>query len=267
MSDSNGIVTESASYDSFGRTISSNLTTSYQYTGREYDEYTGLMFYRARFYDPQIGRFISEDPIGFGGNDINLYGYVKNAPLNFIDPDGMQFRSDRDRPDQYPHRNGPGGFGDLRCAFVDLAKRFGDWSPWLTGELTGGLHVGLVGVNGAVGIMINPLTLQICIYVRACVRVGPGIFLGGGAIVGGSLGSYVARSGSGGNSVGIGGDVAAPGGVSTLIGKGAAGSAGSGGAGIGVGPTIGAGVSVGVDFCHTKILYCLFTPDCPCMKE
>jgi len=42
MSDSNGIVTESASYDSFGRTISSNLTTRYQYTGREYDEYDGL---------------------------------------------------------------------------------------------------------------------------------------------------------------------------------------------------------------------------------
>jgi len=87
LTDSNGVVTESASYDSFGRTISSNLTTRYQYTGREYDEYTGLMFYRARFYDPQSGRFISEDPIGFKGG-VNWYGYVKNNPIIFRDPSG-----------------------------------------------------------------------------------------------------------------------------------------------------------------------------------
>jgi|GEM_PF-3352703 len=89
MSDSNGIVTESAIYDSFGNKITSNLTTRYQYTGREYDEYTGLMFYRARFYDPQIGRFTSEDPIGFEGGDVNLYGYVGNNPIKFNDPTGL----------------------------------------------------------------------------------------------------------------------------------------------------------------------------------
>ena len=88
LADSNGVVTESASYDSFGRTISSNLTTRYQYTGREYDEYTGLMFYRARFYDPQIGRFISEDPIGFKGG-VNWYAYVDNNSINFSDPLGL----------------------------------------------------------------------------------------------------------------------------------------------------------------------------------
>ena len=85
MADTNGNITESASYDSFGRTISSNLTTRYQYTGRETDEKTGLMYYRARQYDPQIGRFTSEDPIGFAGGDVNLYGYARNKPLRFID--------------------------------------------------------------------------------------------------------------------------------------------------------------------------------------
>ena len=40
-------------------------------------------------YDPLLGRFISEDPIGFGGGDINLYGYVRNNPLNFTDPMGL----------------------------------------------------------------------------------------------------------------------------------------------------------------------------------
>jgi uncharacterized protein RhaS with RHS repeats len=55
------------------------------------------MYYRARWYDPQVGRFISEDPIGFDGGDLNLYGYVVNNPANFRDPTGLQ-REDRDRP-------------------------------------------------------------------------------------------------------------------------------------------------------------------------
>jgi hypothetical protein len=50
---------------------------------------TGLQYSRARWYDPQVGRFISEDPIGFAGGDINLYGYVKNNPLGFRDPTGL----------------------------------------------------------------------------------------------------------------------------------------------------------------------------------
>lgn len=47
------------------------------------------MFYRARYYDPGIGRFIAEDPIGFGGGDTNIYRYVFNGPLHETDPSGM----------------------------------------------------------------------------------------------------------------------------------------------------------------------------------
>jgi uncharacterized protein RhaS with RHS repeats len=47
------------------------------------------MCYRARFYDPQIGRFTSEDPIGFAGG-VNWYAYVKNNPILFRDPLGLQ---------------------------------------------------------------------------------------------------------------------------------------------------------------------------------
>jgi RHS repeat-associated protein len=89
LADTNGNITESATYDSFGNKLSSNLSTRYQYTGRESDETTGLMYYRARFYDPQIGRFISEDPIGFAGG-INLYAYVKSNPVLYRDPTGLQ---------------------------------------------------------------------------------------------------------------------------------------------------------------------------------
>jgi RHS repeat-associated protein len=66
------------------------VIASNYYTGRELDAETGLYFYRSRYYDPSVGRFLSEDPIGFGAQDANLYRYVGNSPTNFIDPMGLQ---------------------------------------------------------------------------------------------------------------------------------------------------------------------------------
>lgn len=76
-------------YDSYGNPSDPNYQYRYQFTGREYDSFTGLQYSRARFYDPQVGRFVSEDPIGFEGGDVNLYGYVWNNPQNFTDPMGL----------------------------------------------------------------------------------------------------------------------------------------------------------------------------------
>jgi RHS repeat-associated protein len=70
-------------------TTSANTTNRLKYTGRELDDDSGLYYYRARWYDPSTGRFISEDPIGFQGG-INLYAYVGNNPLNANDPSGNQ---------------------------------------------------------------------------------------------------------------------------------------------------------------------------------
>jgi hypothetical protein len=53
-----------------------------------------LYFYRSRYYDPLVGRFISEDRIGFAGGDTNLYRYVRNRPLNFSDPFGYYVSDD-----------------------------------------------------------------------------------------------------------------------------------------------------------------------------
>jgi RHS repeat-associated protein len=50
---------------------------------------SGPYYYRARYYDPKIGRFISEDPIGYEGGDINLYVYVWNDPTDFSDSTGL----------------------------------------------------------------------------------------------------------------------------------------------------------------------------------
>ena len=75
-------------YDSFGNLVKGSLDKVYSYTGREWDAEAGLYYYRARFYDPEVGRFISKDPIGFDGGDVNLYSYVGQNPVNFVDPNG-----------------------------------------------------------------------------------------------------------------------------------------------------------------------------------
>ena len=87
LTDSKGALVERETYDAYGNSIGS-MRTRYGYTGRERDSLTGLMYYRARFYDPQLGRFISEDPIGLTGG-INSFAYVSNNPQNRTDPSGL----------------------------------------------------------------------------------------------------------------------------------------------------------------------------------
>lgn len=75
-------------YEAFGQSSGSSLTR-YDFTGRERDNVTGLLFYRARWYDPHLGRFMSEDPVGLKGGDTNIYSYAGNNPIGFSDPTGL----------------------------------------------------------------------------------------------------------------------------------------------------------------------------------
>ncbi|MFX3591092.1 RHS repeat-associated core domain-containing protein [Ralstonia mannitolilytica] len=80
----------SYSYDAYGATLQTGTNdNSQQYTGRENDG-TGLYYYRARYYSPQMGRFISQDPIGWASGQTNNYAYVKANPINFADPYGLK---------------------------------------------------------------------------------------------------------------------------------------------------------------------------------
>ncbi|AFY47866.1 RHS repeat-associated core domain protein [Nostoc sp. PCC 7524] len=87
-----GELINSIDYNSFGQILAQTNPSAgdrFTFTGREYDEEIALYYYRARYYDANLGRFISQDPIGFAGQDVNLYRYVGNNPVNATDPSGL----------------------------------------------------------------------------------------------------------------------------------------------------------------------------------
>ena len=82
------------SYSSYGLIAneSETIPQPFKYVGQfgvMYEPSHNIYYMRARYYDPEIGRFISEDPIGFGGGDVNLYAYVSGNPITGIDPSGL----------------------------------------------------------------------------------------------------------------------------------------------------------------------------------
>jgi RHS repeat-associated protein len=113
-------------FDPWGNvTAASGVIPQVGFTGREPDE-TGLVYYRARYYNPGLGRFVSRDPIGLQGG-INNYAYVGNNPVNYADPSGNC-----------------GPFTPL-CAW--LAETAPEWGPPTLGALktAGGFALGYGG--------------------------------------------------------------------------------------------------------------------------
>ncbi|QRG65229.1 RHS repeat-associated core domain-containing protein [Brevibacillus choshinensis] len=114
-------------YDSWGNLISQTegMANPFKYSGEIYDEKTGFYYLRARYYDPSIGRFISEDSYkGQVDNPLSLnrYTYTHNNPLKFVDPSGHEVEigaSSINRP-------GDTLFDDKkREAMLDIYKRYG----------------------------------------------------------------------------------------------------------------------------------------------
>jgi RHS repeat-associated protein len=92
-------------YDSFGN-ITSQTDSAYQplfaYTGMLVDAGSGFYYDHARWYDPQLGKFVTQDPTTFASGDANLYRYVANGPLNAIDPTGQRGEMAQKRRTQKP---------------------------------------------------------------------------------------------------------------------------------------------------------------------
>ncbi len=130
--DGNHLADSHVSYDSFGNVTSTPGGTSilFGYTGRPVDGATGLQNNLHRWYDPAVGRWISEDPIGFGGGDANLYRYVGNESTGYVDPDGLEESSIGGGGPSIPRWQRP-FYNDPRTDYVGKVPMY----DWVVGNL------------------------------------------------------------------------------------------------------------------------------------
>ncbi len=90
LTTSTGTTFSSYNYDAFGNLLSPQAasdTNRYLFSTKEFDPRSGLYYFGARYYDPEVGRWLTPDPMGFV-DGMNLYAYVNNSPINLIDPHG-----------------------------------------------------------------------------------------------------------------------------------------------------------------------------------
>ncbi|MFM2591265.1 RHS repeat-associated core domain-containing protein [Vibrio sp. TBV020] len=93
LSDARGEIVETLDYDVFGTLIAHDkhidTFNPYAFTGRELDA-PDLYFYRARYYDPSLARFLTPDPMESFSGQANLYSYTGGDPVNYVDPFGYK---------------------------------------------------------------------------------------------------------------------------------------------------------------------------------
>jgi RHS repeat-associated protein len=115
-----GEVAQRISYDVWGN-ITEDTNPGFQpfgFAGGIYDQHTGLVRFGARDYDPVTARWTAKDPIGFAGGQANLYSYLLDDPVNWIDPYGL-LGSEPGRPAQgYNPNDVRGGFNEMGESLV-----------------------------------------------------------------------------------------------------------------------------------------------------
>lgn len=122
-----GAIVQSMVHDEFGRVekVSSPGFQPFGFAGGLYDYNTNLVQFGARWYNPEAGRWLTKDPVGFNGGDSNLYNYVFNNPINFIDPTGLKVDGPIFTPSKFADMlNTPVGQSALRNGFIGRDFRY-----------------------------------------------------------------------------------------------------------------------------------------------
>jgi len=129
-----GTITVDYKYDAFGNQAApiQNDTNPFRYAGEYTDSETGMIYLRARYYDPSLGRFISEDPIKDG---LNWYAYCGGNPVMFIDPSGLKFTFDNI---------------DDANLFCENAITIGGYDGYYIDTLDDGTYIMLDNYNGTI---------------------------------------------------------------------------------------------------------------------
>ncbi len=161
LSSSTGSLPQTYVYDSFGKLTAStgSLVNTFRYTGREFDTETNLQFSRARYFDQNAGRFVSEDPIRFKAGT-NFYHYADNNPVVANDPLGLKscvWIGDTDLYSDWTNenpRNGP-------WIFAGAGKMSGSRGPWAGGAPPAAAPPAGVRPGGGI-----PFAIPNCMWVR-----------------------------------------------------------------------------------------------------
>ncbi|GBC62886.1 hypothetical protein DENIS_3870 [Desulfonema ishimotonii] len=178
VTDASGNAVKRIGYDTFGNVISDSNTAfavPFGFAGGLYDADTGLIRFGYRDYDPDTGRWTAKDPILFAGGDTDLYGYCLGDPVNWVDPNGLEFWS------AFGQGVVDGVIGAATVAAVAAAAI--TVAPAAAATITGGLFIA-----GAVGGLCSVASM----VASPCpdnIGYNLGAFTGG-AIVGGLTGGF-----------------------------------------------------------------------------
>jgi RHS repeat-associated protein len=132
MTDETGAVVWEAEYKPFGQAKlnpNSKVKNNFRFAGQYFDNETGLHYNYHRYYDPKIGRYLTPDPIGFLGGDLNLFVYAGLNPINWMDPDGLAPLNNVSRITAGPNYD-PGVFGGGGGFVGGYGGRFRGTSSW-----------------------------------------------------------------------------------------------------------------------------------------
>lgn len=171
-------VVEQYRYDALGRVnvydgeggpvLTSQIGSRHLFQGREYSWATGLYYFRARWYDPVTGRWLSKDPIGISGG-LNQYVFCGNNPVNFVDPSGLW---------QFSIAGGWGLAGELT-----FGRNSGRWNVGFKAGLGAGIAGGIVLTDSGQPHASQGLAARMGFTGQARAAVGPIASVGGAVTV------------------------------------------------------------------------------------